>query len=172
MGAGLGRSYLNRPDLTAEAFIANPFGAAGSRMYKTGDLARYLSDGTIEYLGRLDEQVKLRGFRIELGEVEAALASHEMVSDAVVSVRQDRENTPNLIAYVVPREASTAEHAPASVQTSFSLFYFGAETYAQNDKYALYLEWHASPMRMASRRSGRRNGIFTKLEAYIQIRPS
>ena len=139
-GAGLGRSYLNRPDLTAEAFIADPFGAAGSRMYRTGDLARYLSDGTIEYLGRLDEQVKLRGFRIELGEVEAALASHEMVSDVVVSVRQDRENTPNLIAYVVPREASTAEHAPASVQTSFSLFYFGAETYAQNDKYALYLE--------------------------------
>ncbi len=139
-GAGLARGYLNRPDLTAEAFIANPFGAAGSRMYKTGDLARYLSDGTIEYLGRRDDQVKLRGFRIELGEVEAALASHEMVSDAVVSVRQDRGNTPNLVAYVVPREANTIEHEPASVQTSFSLFYFGAETYAQNDKYALYLE--------------------------------
>jgi non-ribosomal peptide synthetase component F len=75
-GAGVARGYLNRPDLTAERFIANPF-VAGDRLYKTGDLGRYLADGNIEFLGRNDFQVKIRGFRIELGEIEARLAECE-----------------------------------------------------------------------------------------------
>ena len=74
-GDGLARGYLNRPELTQEKFVANPFGP-GTRMYKTGDLARWLDDGTIEYLGRIDTQVKIRGFRIELGEIEARLNQH------------------------------------------------------------------------------------------------
>ena len=90
-GAGLARGYLNRPELTAEKFIPNPFGPG--RLYKTGDLARWLPDGTIEYLGRIDQQVKLRGFRIELGEIEAVLSQHPAVQDAVVLAREDSPAT-------------------------------------------------------------------------------
>ena len=76
-GRGLGAGYLNRPELTAEKFVPNPF-APGERMYKTGDLARWLPDGNIEYLGRIDHQVKIRGYRIELGEIEAGLLKTSM----------------------------------------------------------------------------------------------
>lgn len=101
-GDGLARGYLNRPELTAEKFICNPFSNdPGARLYKTGDLARYLEDGNIEYLGRTDDQVKLRGFRIELGEIEAALRQHEAVRDAVVVVREDAPGNKRLFAYVV-----------------------------------------------------------------------
>ena len=101
-GAGLGRGYLNRADLTAQRFIPNPFSRQpGGRLYKTGDLARYLPDGDIEYLGRCDHQVKIRGFRIELGEIEAALAAHPDVSEALVMVRSDVAEDKSLIAYVV-----------------------------------------------------------------------
>ncbi|ELR97620.1 non-ribosomal peptide synthetase [Gloeocapsa sp. PCC 73106] len=99
-GAGLARGYLNRPHLTAEKFIPNPF-IPGERLYKTGDLARYLSDGNIEYLGRLDEQVKLRGFRIELGEIEAVLSQHPQVKDNLVTVHEDSQRTKHLVAYIV-----------------------------------------------------------------------
>ncbi|MBD2040985.1 amino acid adenylation domain-containing protein, partial [Microcoleus sp. FACHB-672] len=112
-GAGLARGYLNRPDLTAEKFIANPFFDTGkdsvftsNRLYKTGDLARYLPDGTIEYLGRIDNQVKLRGFRIELGEIEAALSQHPAVRETAVIVREDVAGDKRLVAYVVPSEIS------------------------------------------------------------------
>ncbi|MBD2040241.1 condensation domain-containing protein, partial [Microcoleus sp. FACHB-672] len=105
-GAGLARGYLNRPDLTAEKFIANPFSnEPNSRLYKTGDLARYLPDGTIEYLGRIDNQVKIRGFRIELGEIEAALSQHPSVEEAVVIAREDEPGNQRLVAYVVADEA-------------------------------------------------------------------
>jgi amino acid adenylation domain-containing protein len=102
-GLGVARGYLNRPDLTAEKFIRNPFNNnIDSCLYKTGDLARFLPDGNIELLGRIDNQVKLRGFRIELGEIEAVLINHPLVREAVVIVREDRPDDKRLVAYVVP----------------------------------------------------------------------
>lgn len=101
-GEGLARGYLNRPDLTAEKFISNPFSPnPKSRLYKTGDLARYLPDGHIEYLGRIDYQIKLRGLRIELGEIETALLQHPGVKEGVVIVREDTSNENNLVGYIV-----------------------------------------------------------------------
>ncbi|MEN9865958.1 MAG: hypothetical protein RL748_1548, partial [Pseudomonadota bacterium] len=105
-GAGLARGYLNRPDLTAEKFIANPFydaSVAGSsaRLYRTADLVRWLPDGNLEYLGRIDHQVKIRGFRIELGEIEAALLRQSGIKDAVVVARQATSGDKQLVAYVV-----------------------------------------------------------------------
>ena len=101
-GRSLARGYLNRPDLTADKFIPNPFcNIAGARMYKTGDLARHLPDGNIEYLGRTDHQVKIRGFRIELGEIETTLAQHPSVHQVVVSTDQDTRGEKRLVAYLV-----------------------------------------------------------------------
>jgi amino acid adenylation domain-containing protein len=106
-GDALARGYWNRPELTAEKFITNPFtNEPGDRLYKTGDLARYRADGNIEFLGRIDQQVKVRGYRIELGEIEAALAQHESVRIAVVTVRQESPTDTRIIAYVVPDAAS------------------------------------------------------------------
>ena len=102
-GPGVARGYLNRPDLTADRFLPDPFGAAGGRLYRTGDLVRYLPDGNIDFLGRLDQQVKLRGFRIELGEIETVLRGHPAVEQALALVREDRPGERKLTAYLVPR---------------------------------------------------------------------
>jgi amino acid adenylation domain-containing protein/non-ribosomal peptide synthase protein (TIGR01720 family) len=141
-GTGITRGYLNRPDLTAERFVPNPFlemnderrtmndeglvsssgyrlSAIGYRLYRTGDLGRYLPDGNVEFLGRIDDQVKVRGFRIELGEVEVALRSHPALQDAVVAARED-ESRPSgspdrqLVAYLVPRSWSEGSQLPGA----------------------------------------------------------
>jgi amino acid adenylation domain-containing protein len=119
-GAGVARGYLNRDALTAERFIADPFSLdAGARLYKTGDLGRWLADGNIDYLGRNDFQVKMRGFRIELGEIEARLAACDGVQDAVVLVREDLPGEKRLVAYLLPRAAG-AELAPAALRAQLS----------------------------------------------------
>src|SRR5262249_39408242 len=101
-GDGVGRGYLGRPDLTAERFVPDPFAPQpGARMYRTGDLARFQPDGRIDFLGRLDHQVKLRGFRIELGEIEAALGAHPAVRGAAVSLRDEQPDRQALVAYVL-----------------------------------------------------------------------
>ncbi len=111
-GAGLAVGYLNRPELSAEKFVANPFEGGWSRMYRTGDLVRYRADGNLEFLGRLDEQIKLRGFRIELGEIESELKVQPGVRDAVVIARQEAGGEQRLVAYVVPDR----EHPPTAME--------------------------------------------------------
>lgn len=100
-GDGLAQGYWNRPELTAEKFIKNPFGQG--KLYKTGDLVRYLADGNIEFLGRIDQQIKLRGFRIELGEIETVLGQHPAVQQTVVVAREDKAGEKRLVAYVVTK---------------------------------------------------------------------
>ncbi|MBY4576180.1 hypothetical protein ACN94_21925, partial [Gordonia paraffinivorans] len=114
-GEQMARGYIGRPGLTAERFVADPNGPAGSRMYRTGDVVRWLPDGQIEYLGRVDFQVKLRGQRIELGEIEAVIASAPGVREVVVTVVDAPSGSQNLVAYVTGddsvSEAVLREHA-------------------------------------------------------------
>jgi acyl-coenzyme A synthetase/AMP-(fatty) acid ligase len=106
-GAGLARGYLGRPDLTAQRFVPHPLASeVGSRLYKTGDLARILPDGTVEFLGRTDFQIKLRGYRIELGEIEARLTEHPGIQQAVVTARASQAGEKYLAAYIVPHDSA------------------------------------------------------------------
>jgi aryl carrier-like protein len=112
----LAKGYLNRPELTAEKFIPHPFSSApDARLYKTGDLARYLPDGAIEYLGRIDHQVKLHGLRIELVEIESVLGQHPTVRDAVVTVWEAQADNKRLVAYLVPHEPVSAGSEPSLI---------------------------------------------------------
>ncbi|QQP99052.1 non-ribosomal peptide synthetase [Lysobacter enzymogenes] len=143
-GAGLAWGYLNRAGLTASRFVASPF-AHGERLYRSGDLARRTAAGDIEYLGRIDHQVKLRGFRIELGEIEAALLRHPGVRQAVVALRE-ADGQPSLVAYVVPEPAHASERdarADESVGQWQALY---QDTYRpeQDDCSPSFVGWHSS----------------------------
>ena len=101
---GLASGYLGKPELTAERFVANPYGKPGQRMYRTGDLVKWRKDGVLEYMSRADHQIKIRGFRIELAEIEMVIQRHENVKQAVVMVREDHPNDKRIIAYIVAEE--------------------------------------------------------------------
>jgi amino acid adenylation domain-containing protein len=111
-GAGLARGYVNRPDLTANSFVPDPFGPPGSRMYRSGDLARHWANGAIEYLGRIDDQVKIRGFRIELGEIETRLQALPGLRDAFVVARDDIAQDRRLVAYLIAAPGHATDEAP------------------------------------------------------------
>ncbi|MBV9790456.1 MAG: amino acid adenylation domain-containing protein, partial [Chloroflexi bacterium] len=143
-GVGVARGYLNQPALTAEKFVPNPFGiVAGSRLYKTGDLARYRPDGTLEFVDRVDRQVKLHGYRIELGEIETILQQHPGVRESAVLLREDAPGTKRLVAYVTQRlDATSSEEQVEQWQTLSDETY--RERSANLDPTLNFVGWNSS----------------------------
>ncbi|MFM7790897.1 MAG: AMP-binding enzyme, partial [Microcystis panniformis] len=121
-GVCLARGYWNRPDLTSEKFIEVNLLGKTERIYKTGDLAKWRTDGNLEFLGRIDQQVKLRGFRIELGEIETALAQHPNIKESVVILREDLGFDPRLVAYIVPSETGQDSEVKQLVEQQVELW--------------------------------------------------
>ena len=120
-GDGLANGYLNRPELTNERFVSNPFDPGGGKLYKTGDEVRYRGDGEVQYLGRLDFQVKVRGHRIELGELESVIGQHPGVRETLAIVREDSPGDQRLLCYVVPKRGTvlSASELRGPSKTSF-----------------------------------------------------
>ena len=143
-GSVLARGYLNRPELTAKTFVEVTLFGKTERIYKTGDLARWLPDGTLEYRGRMDNQIKLRGFRIELGEIEAALSAHNGIQDAVVIARENHEDDIQLVGYLVADQIDTETKNAhiAQWQTLYEQTY--GQTTAQQDLTFDISGWNSS----------------------------
>jgi amino acid adenylation domain-containing protein len=162
-GVQVGRGYLNRPELTAERFVEDPFcDEPGARLYKTGDLARHLPDGSLEYLGRLDHQVKIRGYRIELGEIEATLVKRADVLEAVVVAREDVSTDKRLVAYVVA-DQGVALPSPAELRKELR------ETLPTYMIPTTFVELEALPLTPNGRSIGRRSA---RWKSSVQPRPS
>ncbi len=137
---GIARGYFDQPDVTASRFVPHPYSdVPGARLFRTGDIVRQLDNGSFDFLGREDFEVKIRGNRLDVRQVEAVLAEMPEVQESCVMARQDRSEDPQLVAYVVPRPNHEGTDGQASLAPSFSLLYFGADTFDEAHKYAFYL---------------------------------
>ena len=142
-GIGLARGYLNNPELTAEKFIKNPF-SKDSRLYKTGDLARYLPDGNIEFLGRIDNQVKIRGFRIELGEIETVLTKHSSIKESIILSNEIKSDDQRLTAYIVPNSSIEQENSSQETISQWQELFEGSYNQPVIDKTFNITSWNSS----------------------------